>query len=495
MTDDLCFTPATELAPLIRRKELSPVELIDAVLARIEACEPRVNAFATLTAERTREAARSAEAKLMQGDAPGSLFGLPVTIKDLTETAGIPTERGTYSLKGHVPTVDAPVIPRLEEAGAIILGKTTTSEFGWSGVSHSPLTGITSNPWKEGYNTGASSAGAGAAAAAGYGPLHQGSDGAGSIRMPAHFSGIFGLKPTYGRVPNWPVPNNDQISHVGPMTRTVGDAALMLQAMAGPHPWDHTSLEAGPADYPARLDDGIAGLKVAFSPDLGHARVDADVAALVQSAAEAFQSLGCTVESPALPFGPEGPEIIRLLWPIHLHAYRPLLAEFEDRMDPGLVACIRAADGVTGATYLEDAGAQARLCGGGSPLLRGVGPAAYARGLCTGVPGRAAAAGALAVAPVGLDHVGRVLLSLQLQPQSCRLGALRLHRCRAPRRAADRGQALRRPDGASGRACLRAGAPLGRPPAGALRVGTNGARAGPGCRPTLYLVHAPSALF
>ena len=201
MTDDLCFTPATELAPLIRRKELSPVELIDAVLARIEACEPRINAFSALTAERARDAARAAEDSLMKGNAAGSLFGLPVTIKDLTETAGIPTQRGSHSLNGHVPTVDAPIIPRLEEAGAIILGKTTTSEFGWSGVSHCPLTGITSNPWKEGYNTGASSAGAGAAAAAGYGPLHQGSDGAGSIRMPSHFSGIFGLKPTFGRVP------------------------------------------------------------------------------------------------------------------------------------------------------------------------------------------------------------------------------------------------------------------------------------------------------
>ena len=274
MSDDLCFTPATELSPLIRRKELSPVELIDAVLARIEACEPRINAFSALTAERAREAARRAEAALTKGEATGALHGLPVTIKDLTETAGIPTQRGSHSLKGHVPTVSAPVIPRLEEAGAIILGKTTTSEFGWSGVSHSPSTSITSNPWKQGYNTGASSAGAGAAAAAGYGPLHQGSDGAGSIRMPSHFSGIFGLKPTYGRVPNWPVPNNDQVSHVGPMTRTVGDAALMLQAMAGPHPWDHTSLEAGPADYPARLDGGIAGLRVAVSPDLGHARVD-----------------------------------------------------------------------------------------------------------------------------------------------------------------------------------------------------------------------------
>ena len=264
MTDDLCFTPATDLAPLIRRKELSPVELIDAVLARIEACEPRVNAFATLTAERAREAAQRAEAALMKGDVGGALFGLPVTIKDLTETAGIPTERGSHSLKGHVPTVDAPVIPRLEEAGAIILGKTTTSEFGWSGVSHSPLTGITSNPWKLGYNAGASSAGAAAAAAAGYGPLHQGSDGAGSIRMPSHFSGVFGLKPTYGRIPCWPVNNNDQATHMGPMTRTVLDSAMMLKVMAGPHSWDHTSLEAEPADYPARCADGVAGLKVAY---------------------------------------------------------------------------------------------------------------------------------------------------------------------------------------------------------------------------------------
>ena len=124
--------------------------------------------------------------------------------------------------------------------------------------------------------------------------------------------------------------------------------------MAGPHPWDHTSLEAPPADYPARLDDGIAGLKVAFSPDLGHARVDPEVAALVQGAAESFQSLGCTVDSPTVPFGPDGPEIVRVTWPMQLHAaYRHFVAEYEDRMDPGLVACIRSADGVTGAAYLE----------------------------------------------------------------------------------------------------------------------------------------------
>ena len=147
-----------------------------------------------------------------------------------------------------MPDTDAPFVTRMKQAGAIVLGKTTTSEFGWTGVSRSPLTGITSNPWKLGYNAGASSAGAGAAAAAGYGPLHQGSDGAGSIRMPSHFCGIFGLKPTFGRIPNWPVPNNDLSSHMGPMCRTVGDAALMLKVAAGPHPWDHTSLESPPAD-------------------------------------------------------------------------------------------------------------------------------------------------------------------------------------------------------------------------------------------------------
>ena len=356
MTDDLCFAPATELASLIRRKALSPVELIDAVLARVDACEPRINALATLTAERAREAARRAEAAAMRGEADGALHGIPVTIKDMAETAGIPTERGSHALKGHVPTVDAPVVSRLRAAGAILLGKTTTSEFGWTGVSRSPLTGITSNPWKPGYNAGASSAGAGAAAAAGYGPLHQGSDAAGSIRMPAHFSGIFGLKPTFGRVPNWPVPNNDNTSHVGPMTRTVADSALMLRAMAGPHPWDHTSLEAPPADYPARLDDGIAGLKVAFSPDLGHARVDPEVAALAQAAAETFEALGCVVETPPVPFGPDGPDIIRLMWPIHLYVYRSLLDRFEAQMDPGLVACIRAGEGVSATAYIEARG-------------------------------------------------------------------------------------------------------------------------------------------
>ncbi|MEX2650681.1 MAG: amidase family protein [Alphaproteobacteria bacterium] len=349
---ELCFTPATALAPMIRRKEISPVELIDAVLARIEALEPRLNAFATLTAESARVAARAAEAAVMKGGTLPPLHGIPVTIKDLAQTAGVKTERGSYIFKGQVPKTDAPFVTRLKRAGAIPLGKTTTSEFGWTGVSRSPLTGITSNPWRLGFNAGASSAGAGAGAAAGYGPLHQGSDGAGSIRMPAHFSGVFGLKPTFGRVPNWPMPNNDQASHIGPMTRTVADAALMLRVMAGPHPWDHTSLEAPPEDYPARLGEGIHGLKVAFSPDLGHARVDPEVARLVESAVAAFEGLGCAVERIDVPFGSDGPELIRFLWTAHLQGYAEHLAKWQARMDPGLLACIRAGMGRPMEDYL-----------------------------------------------------------------------------------------------------------------------------------------------
>lgn len=349
---ELCFTPATVLAPMIARKEISPVDLIEAVLARIEALEPRLNAFATLTAESARAGAREAEAAVMKGGTLPPLHGVPVTIKDLAQTAGVKTERGSYIFKGQVPSTDAPFVTRLKRAGAIPLGKTTTSEFGWTGVSRSPLTGVTSNPWRLGFNAGASSAGAGAGAAAGYGPLHQGSDGAGSIRMPAHFSGVFGLKPTFGRVPNWPVPNNDQASHIGPMTRTVADAALMLRVMAGPHPWDHLSLEAPPEDYPARLDEGIKGCRVAFSPDLGHARVDPDVARLVLSAVAAFEGLGCAVERIDVPFGTDGPELIRFLWTAHLQGSAEHLAKWQARMDPGLVACIRAGMGRSMEDYL-----------------------------------------------------------------------------------------------------------------------------------------------
>ena len=316
--EDLCFTPAAELAPMIRQKEISPVEVMRAVLTRIEASEPKINAMARVTADTAMDAAKAAEAALIKGDQIGPLHGIPVTIKDLHFVKGVTNERGSWTQKGFVPDTDTPFVARLKSAGAIVVGKTTVCEFGWKGVSHSPLTGITSNPWKLGYNSGASSAGAGAAGAAGYGPLHQGSDGAGSIRMPAHFSGLFGHKPTYGRIPNWPVGGNDNTSHVGPMVRDVRDGALMMSVMSGPHPWDHTCLESGPADYVGRLDEGIKGKKIAYSPDLGHARVDPEVAELVQAAVKALASdLNATVEQVTPAWGKDGPEIIRVMYPVH----------------------------------------------------------------------------------------------------------------------------------------------------------------------------------
>jgi aspartyl-tRNA(Asn)/glutamyl-tRNA(Gln) amidotransferase subunit A len=350
--EDLCFLPATDLAAAIRAKTVSPVEVIETVLRRIERVEPKVNAFATLAADQAMDAARAAEAALMRGDATGPLHGVPVTLKDLLWTKDIPTQFGSEIFRGFRPPEDSPPVTRLQSAGAIVLGKTTTSEFGWTGVSHCPLTGITHNPWKHGYNAGASSAGAGAACAAGYGPLHQGSDGAGSVRMPSHFCGVYGLKASFGRIPYYPVAVGDYTSHIGPLTRTVADAALMTKVMAGPHPLDFTTLEAPPADYTGLLHEMPSGPRIAYSADLGHARVDPEVASLVRAAAETFAaSLGVPLHDVTPSWGPRGPDLIRTFWAAHMTRLARHLPQWETRMDPGLVACIRSVDHIAMADY------------------------------------------------------------------------------------------------------------------------------------------------
>ncbi len=337
---ELCFTPATELARLIRARQISPVELTRAVLERVERLNPVVNAFCTVTADAALAAAREAEQAAMKGALRGPLHGIPFSIKDLHLTKGVRTMSGSFIFERRVPDVDPPVVRRLKEAGGVMLGKTTTPEFGWKGLGDSPLTGITRNPWNTGTTTGGSSAGAGAATAAGLGPIHQGSDGAGSIRIPSGFCGIYGLKPSFGRVPMWPVSNNDYASHMGPMTRTVADAALMLSVMAGPDEWDRTSLETAPEDYAGKLTAGIKGLKVAFSPDLGGFPVDAEVASVVKQAARAFEDLGCIVDEVKPGFA-DAHDLIRCLWSAHEAGnYAQYLPQWRDRMDPGLVACI-----------------------------------------------------------------------------------------------------------------------------------------------------------
>jgi aspartyl-tRNA(Asn)/glutamyl-tRNA(Gln) amidotransferase subunit A len=349
---ELCFTQATELAGAIRAKQLSAVEVTSTVLERITALEPKLNAFAYLAAEEAMDAATQADGALARGESLGPLHGIPVTIKDLEPVRGMPFSSGTYLRHGEIAPADNAVVTRLRSAGAIILGKTTTPEFGWKGVSQSPVTGITHNPWKLGLNAGASSSGAGVGAAAGYGPLHQGSDGAGSIRMPAHFCGVFGLKPTYGRVPQSPMAPSDNTVHLGPLTRNVADAALLLKVMAGRHPDDMSSLEALPADYPALFASRPRAPRIAYSPDLGHARVDPDVAELVRKAVAAFETdLGWRVEQVKTPWGPKGPELARFFWPAHFQRHADRIPELRDRMDPGFIACIEAGSHITMSDY------------------------------------------------------------------------------------------------------------------------------------------------
>jgi aspartyl-tRNA(Asn)/glutamyl-tRNA(Gln) amidotransferase subunit A len=294
---ELCYMPALELGEAIRAKKVSPVEVVDAVLTRIERLNPTLNAYCTVTAAAARAAAKEAEAVVMRGDALGTLHGIPVSIKDLVATKGVRTTHGSKLYEQFIPDDDAPVVERLKRAGAIILGKTNTPEFGHKAITDNLLFGPSRNPWSLEYTPGGSSGGAAAAVATGLGPLAVGTDAGGSIRIPASCCAIFGLKPTLGLVAMAPTFGGlETLSHAGPMTRTVHDAALMLNAMVGADPRDLSSLPAVETDYLAGLDQGIQGLRVAWSPDWGYAAVDPDVRQIAEAAAKRFTDLGCQVE-------------------------------------------------------------------------------------------------------------------------------------------------------------------------------------------------------
>ena len=294
---DLCFTPATELGCLIRSRELSPVELADAVLARIERLNPRLNAFLTPTPELARDQAKAAERRALANELIGPLDGIPYSLKDLEPTAGIRTTFGSKWFEDHVPTQDGVVAERLGRTGGVLLGKTNTPNFGYKDMCDNLLGPPCSNPWRLDRTSGASSGGAGAAVAAGLGPVAHGSDGAGSIRIPSALCGIFGFKPSFGLIPY--APTGDlwaARAHNGPMTRTVRDAALLLEALVGPDPRDPLSLERPPTDYLAACEGDVRGLRVVWSADLGYAAVDPEVRAIAEAAARRFADLGCVVE-------------------------------------------------------------------------------------------------------------------------------------------------------------------------------------------------------
>ena len=301
---ELCYTPASELSRLIRARTLSPVELTEAVLARIARLNPKLNAFLTVTADHAGELARASEARATRGQLIGPLDGIPYSIKDLEPTAGIRTTYGSRFFEDHVPTQDGVVAARLRATGGVLLGKTNTPHFGYKDMCDNLLGPPCRNPWNPARTSGASSGGAGAAVAAGLGPLAHGSDGSGSIRIPSALCGIFGLKPSLGRVPYWPSADLwNARAHNGPMTRTVRDAALLLQAMAGPDPRDPLSIDATPADYLAACAGDLKGMRVGWSPDLGFAAVAPEVAEITSRAARRFADLGGDVEEAKVDWG------------------------------------------------------------------------------------------------------------------------------------------------------------------------------------------------
>jgi aspartyl-tRNA(Asn)/glutamyl-tRNA(Gln) amidotransferase subunit A len=340
-SEELCWLSATELVARYRRRKLSPVEVVDAVLDRIEKVNPGLNAFVTLTAEAARRQAKQAERALTRRSSTlGPLHGVPFSVKDLVITKGVRTTFGTPLYRDNVPTEDAPIVERLTAAGGIMLGKTNTPAFGWIGATHNLVFGITRNPWDITRTPGGSSGGASAAAAAGLGPLHVGTDGGGSIRIPASCAGIFGHKPSFGRIPTYPPSAAWSLSHLGPMTRTVHDAALMLGVCAGPDSRDQYSLPAERQDYPRALRGGVRGLRVAYTDDLGfNEAVDPEVRAICATAAKTFRELGCRL-SEVSPRWPSPREAWGLIF---CGGIATRLAPYLDRrqdIDPGLLRII-----------------------------------------------------------------------------------------------------------------------------------------------------------
>ena len=292
---ELCWMTAADLAVAIAKKKVSPVEVVEAVLGRIERLA-KLNAYVTLDADGARKAAERAVMK--KGAKLPPLHGVPFSVKDLVMTKGLRTTFGTPLYRDNVPTEDAPVVERLKAAGGIMIGKTNTPTLGWVGITDNLLFGVTRNPWDLERTPGGSSGGGAAAVAAGLAPLAVGTDGGGSIRKPVAFCGIFGHKPTYGRIPIYPHGAAWSLSHVGPMTRTVRDAALMMNACAGPDPRDQYSLPADGVDYVKALGGSLKGLRVAYSETLGFApAVDPEVRAATRNAAGELRAFGCRVET------------------------------------------------------------------------------------------------------------------------------------------------------------------------------------------------------
>jgi aspartyl-tRNA(Asn)/glutamyl-tRNA(Gln) amidotransferase subunit A len=350
--DDIAYKSARELTGLYDSGKLSPVEAAEALFARLDDLQPKINAFCLVDRDGALAAARASEARWRVGTPLSPVDGVPATIKDLMLMRGHPTRRGSHLIESVPDTEDSPAVARLKEAGAVILGKTTTPEFGWIAVGDSPLTGITRNPWNLDRTPGGSSAGAAAACAAGIGVLNLGSDGAGSIRIPACFSGVFGIKPSFGLVPAYPPSPMGLLSHHGPIARSVGDAAAMLNTLSRPDPRDPYGLPEHHGDFRDEIEDGVRGWKIAYSPDLGYAQVEPEIAACVAAAARGFEALGARVEQVGKIFDSPREALLTLWGAGAARIVAGIPAERLKQCDPGFLAVAEAGARIGAVDYL-----------------------------------------------------------------------------------------------------------------------------------------------
>ncbi|GJE44603.1 Acylamidase [Methylobacterium soli] len=338
------FMSALELRRLVASRQVSPVELTERALSRAEATQSSLNAFFVLMPDAARAAARQAEAAVMQGGALGLLHGLPVSVKDLIAVAGQPFASGSRAMADNVATVDAPSVERLRQHGAIIIGKTTTSEFGCKPVGDSPLTGITRHPWDLAKTPGGSSAGAAASVAAGITPFAIGTDGGGSLRIPAALTGLVGLKAQFGRVPVWPTSATPTLAHVGSLARSVADAALLTTAVAGHDPRDPSAVAGPVPDLLGAAQASVAGLRVAWSATLGYARPDPEIVEIARASAMALADQGAIVEAVETVFESDPGD----LWTAEFYAgvgtrLRTVLERQRDLLDPAVADVLDAA--------------------------------------------------------------------------------------------------------------------------------------------------------
>ena len=353
---------ASALTSHYRHGTLAPVDVVDAMLVRAETLNPHLNAFVLIDADGARAAAQASEARWQAGTPLSALDGVPTTIKDTTPVKGWPTRYGSHATDETPASEDAAVTQRLRAAGMVFLGKSATPEFGWKALTDSPLQGTTRSPWNLGHSPGGSSGGAAALTAAGINPFNHGNDGGGSIRIPAAHTGLVGLKPSYGRIPQYPAdsPFADVISQ-GVLSRTVLDTAMALNVMAGPDPRDWRSLPADPRDHTIGLDDGVRGWKIGLSLDFGHVTADAEVRALVAAAARRFEELGAHVEE----VGPLIEPLRNSFEPLWIGSFavrlRQIPTQLHGKLDPGFRAAAEKGLAITLADYARAFEAKSQL--------------------------------------------------------------------------------------------------------------------------------------